>query len=53
MGGFGGNNGSEIQPSAMNADNDMTDQVIQVRPYNMMKSYRVRELDPAHIDKLI
>ena len=42
-----------MQPSAMNNDQEQSDQVIQVRPYNMTKSFHVRELDPAHIDKLI
>jgi len=51
---FGGNPGSAMQGSAMNNMNDQDgDQIIQVRPYNMTKSYRIRELDPAHIDKLI
>ena len=51
---FGGNPGSAMQGSAMNNMGDENgDQIIQVRPYNMNKSYRIRELDPAHIDKLI
>jgi len=32
---------------------EQTDQIIQVRPFNMRKVYQIRELDPAHIDKLI
>ena len=51
---FGGNPGSNMgNNSQMMQGDDNNDQVIQVRPYNMNKSYRIRELDPAHIDKLI
>ena len=50
---FGGNPGSNMQGSAMMQNDEKKDQIIQVRPYNMTKSYRIRELDPAHIDKLI
>ena len=27
--------------------------LIQVRPFNLRKTYQIRELDPTHIDKLI
>ena len=30
-----------------------SEQIIQVRPYNLKKVYQIRELDPSHIDKLI
>ena len=41
---------NENVDAVMDGDND---RVIQVRPYNMRKTYQIRELDPVHIDKLI
>ena len=32
------------------APNDM---IVQIRPYNLRKVYRIRELGPEHIDKLV
>ena len=32
---------------------EQSEQIIQVRPFNMLKTYQIRELDPKHIDKLI
>ena len=29
------------------------DAIIQVRPHNLRKVYRIRELSPDHIDKLV
>ena len=37
----------------MMGQDENSDQIIQVRPYNLKKSFRIRELDPSHIDKLI
>lgn len=34
-------------------ENQADQQIIQVRPFNLQKSYQIRELDPSHIDKLI
>jgi len=37
----------------MNNDEFGNDQIIQVRPHNLRKVYRIRELGPAHIEKLV
>lgn len=42
-----------MQGSAMMGADENSDSIIQVRPYNLRKSYRIRELDPTHIDKLV
>jgi DNA replication licensing factor MCM4 len=34
-------------------EQEPSDAVIQVRPFNLRKIYQIRELDPSHIDKLI
>ena len=34
-------------------DADMAETIIQVRPHNLRKVYRIRELNPDHIDKLV
>ena len=34
-------------------DEEGIEMLISVRPYNLRKVYRIRELDPSHIDKLI
>ena len=34
-------------------DEGQLDQIIQVRPYNLRKIHRIRELGPQHIDRLI
>ena len=42
------------QNAAMEGDDEATDPVmIQVRPFNLRKVYRIREMDPTHIEKLI
>ena len=37
----------------MNNDEFGNEQIIQVRPHNLRKVYRVRELGPLHIEKLV
>ncbi len=37
----------------MNNDEFGSDQIIQVRPHNLRKVYRIRELGPTHIEKLV
>ena len=37
----------------MNNDEFGSDQVIQIRPHNLRKVYRIRELGPTHIEKLV
>lgn len=37
----------------MNNDEYGNDQIIQVRPHNLRRVYRIRELGPAHIEKLV
>lgn len=40
--------------SNMNADDDIPqDMIVQIRPFNLRKVYRIRELGPEHIDKLV
>ena len=34
-------------------ENENMDTIIQVRPHNLRKVYRIRELSPDHIDKLV
>ena len=34
-------------------DDEGMEMLISVRPYNLRKVYRIRELDPSHIDKLV
>jgi DNA replication licensing factor MCM4 len=45
--------GNYGQDSNMPEENDQSEQIIQVRPFNLHKVYQIRELDPSHIDKLI
>lgn len=37
----------------MNNDEFGNDHIIQVRPHNLRRVYRIRELGPAHIEKLV
>ena len=37
----------------MNNDEMEYDNLIQVRPHNLRKVYRIRELGPSHIEKLV
>ena len=34
-------------------ENEDMNTIIQVRPHNLRKVYRIRELSPDHIDKLV
>ena len=45
--------GLHIQPGFSQQPVQEQDQVIQVRPHGMSKSYQIRELDPQDIDRLI
>ena len=54
--GFGGAGQNSIGGNAElqgEEDEDALDTIIQVRPFNLRKVYRIRELDPSHIDKLV
>ena len=37
----------------MNNDEMEYDNLIQVRPHNLRRVYRIRELGPSHIEKLV
>ena len=37
----------------MDGDDGQADIVIQVRPFNLRKIYRLREMDPNYIEKLV
>jgi len=54
-GGFGGANQNSVGATAemQGEDDAQGDMIIQVRPFNLRKVYRIRELDPTHIDKLV
>jgi DNA replication licensing factor MCM4 len=45
--------GNQGDMQGSNLEHELNEQIIQVRPFNMTKSYQIRELDPKHIDKLI
>lgn len=47
--------GQDHQNGDFNMNNDEygNDHIIQVRPHNLRKVYRIRELGPAHIEKLV
>lgn len=34
-------------------DDGFNDMLISVRPFNLRKVYRIREMEPSHIDKLV
>ena len=34
-------------------DAEQSDQLIQVRPFNLKRTFQIRELDPSYIDKLV
>jgi len=47
--------GADNQDQEYNMHNDEygNDQIIQVRPHNLRRVYRIRELGPSHIEKLV
>lgn len=45
--------GDLTAPMAGDDHDQQMDVMIQVRPFNLKKTYRIRELDPTHIEKLI
>ena len=45
--------GDMTAPMAGDDHDQQMDVMIQVRPFNLKKTYRIRELDPTHIEKLI
>ena len=49
---IGGQNDQEADYN-MNNDEFGSEHIIQVRPHNLRKVYRVRELGPSHIEKLV
>ena len=49
----GGQGGDQDADYNMNNDEFGNDQIIQVRPHNLRKVFRIRELGPAHIEKLV
>ena len=52
---IGGPGGAGDQDPDYNMNNDdyNNDHLIQVRPHNLRKVHRIRELGPAHIEKLV
>lgn len=48
----GANSFAGADPAAMEQE-ELGDVMIQVRPFNLKKVYRIRELDPTHIEKLV
>ena len=45
--------GAQTPNTGGDAYDHQMDVMIQVRPFNLQKAYRIRELDPTHIEKLI
>ncbi len=39
--------------SSMDQDEQVNDPIIQVRPFNLRATNRMRDLEPSHIDKLV
>ena len=49
----GGQQNDQDADYNMNNDEFGNDQIIQVRPHNLRKVHRIRELGPDHIEKLV
>lgn len=45
--------GSNSMQQQQFEDMGQKDNIIQIRPYNLRKLYKIRDLDPSHIDKFI
>lgn len=45
--------GEGAMNSELMAEDMVNKALIQIRPYNMKKLYKIREMDPTHIDKLV